>query len=392
MPARPCRLDHRARGARAALAAVAVVVALPACGDDPPADPTSTGCDGAALLPRPVDPAARGPWPVGARTVAVGRLAKVEVWYPATPGSEVGQPAARYDIREALPPAQRDTIPDADNPWQTCACARDLPLDVARGPYPAVVFVHGTAAFRHQSLSLVTHWASRGFVVVAADHPGLLLGDLLALICGGPTTGARDLDGDVVALTEALAAPAGELGFLAGHIDGDRLAVAGHSAGGGTAADAATLRGVRAVVSLAGNTPALDTVTLEQVLFMSGERDRVVPASSVRTAWESSATPRYLVSLANAGHLAFSDLCATTNADGEDLVEIGRRYQLCGVGQAGMLFDCADDQLAPATGWTIVDHATTSVLERALQCRADLPPVSTIADVYPDVAAYAEAP
>ena len=49
---------------------------------------------------------------------------------------------------------------------------------------PPVVFVHGTAGFRSQSLEIVTHWASRGFVVIAADHPGLYLGDLIRSVCG----------------------------------------------------------------------------------------------------------------------------------------------------------------------------------------------------------------
>ncbi len=370
----------------------ATLCLLAACGDDAPTDPTKVGCDGASLLPRPVDPAARGPWPVGARTVSVGRLGKVEVWYPATPGSEAGKPTARYDIREALNPMQRASIPDADNPWQPCDCVRDLPLDTAHGPYPAVVFVHGTAAFRHQSLHQVTHWASRGFVVVAADHPGLMLGDLLALFCPDTTTGARDLDGDVALLTEALAAPSGGLAFLAGHVAADRLAVSGHSAGAGTAASASSLQGVRAVVSLAGNQPAVDAPALREVLFMSGERDGIVPPSSVRSAWDASATPRYLVSMADAGHLAFSDLCATANSSGKNLVQVGRQYGLCGVDMAGMLFDCAPDQLASATGWNIINHASTSVLERALQCRTDLPPMAAIDAAYPDVAVYAEAP
>lgn len=375
------------------IAITALGLACGGCGDDGgPTDPARTGCDGASLLPRSTDPAARGPWPVGARTVSVGRLSKVEVWYPATPGSEAGQPTARYDIREALNPMQRDTISDADNPWQACDCVRELPLDTAHGPYPAIVFVHGTAAFRHQSLHQVTHWASRGFVVIAADHPGLVLGDLLGLFCSDTPSGARDLDGDVAALTEALAAPAGGLAFLAGHVDADRLAVAGHSAGGSTAASASSLRGVRAVVSLAGNQPAVDAPELEQVLFMSGERDRIVPASSVRSAWDASASPRYLISMANAGHLAFSDLCTTRNAAGKNLLQIAADYELCGANMAGMLFDCAPDQLDAETGWSIVNHASTSVLERALQCRGDLPPVASVDDAFADVAVYAESP
>jgi dienelactone hydrolase len=368
------------------------LLALAACGDDGgTTDPTATGCDGAKLLPRSTDPAAPGPWPVGARTVSVGRLSKVEVWYPATPGSEAGKTKLRYDLRQSLNPMQRGVIPDADNPWQDCDCYRDLPLDAAHGPYPGVIFVHGTAAFRHQSLHQVVHWASRGFVVVAADHPGLYLGDLLGLLCADTQSGGRDLDGDVELLRASLASQTGELAFLAGHVQGDRLGVAGHSAGGATAASASSLANVRAVVSLAGNQPAADAPALEQVLFMSGARDGIITPAAVKGAWTSSATPRYLVELSNAGHLAFSDLCATKNAAGKNILEVGRQFELCGVNMAGALFDCAADQLPAADGWTVINHASTAVFERALQCRTDLPPLSAL-DALPDVASYEEAP
>src|SRR5690606_28553268 len=91
--------------------------------------------------------------------------------------------------------------------------------------------VHGTAGFRSQSLELVEHWASRGFVVLAADHPGLWLKDLLGSVCGAPMV-PQDLGGDLGRMVAAVQAPAGELEFLAGHVDAGRIGMAGHSAGG----------------------------------------------------------------------------------------------------------------------------------------------------------------
>ena len=85
-----------------------------------------------------------------------------------------------YDLREHLPKSEQGKISDSKNPWQACSCYRDLPIDEGHGPYPVLVFVHGTAGFRTQSLSQLTHLASRGFVVLAADHPGLMLADILA--------------------------------------------------------------------------------------------------------------------------------------------------------------------------------------------------------------------
>ena len=105
----------------------------------------ATGCDGVPLLAAPADPAARGPWTVGARTVTMSGL-KAEVWYPARPGSAGGASKITYDIREHLPPAEASKIPDADNPPQPCDCFRDLPIDDQHGPYPLVVFIHGIPA------------------------------------------------------------------------------------------------------------------------------------------------------------------------------------------------------------------------------------------------------
>ncbi|MFT3776599.1 MAG: hypothetical protein QM820_65505 [Minicystis sp.] len=137
-----------------------------------------TLCEGRKLLRVPDDPAQAGPWPVGAQTITVEGYT-TEVWYPAVIGSEEGKDKARYDVRKQLPDADQAKIPDSDNPWQDCNCYRDLPLDGAHGPYPPVLFVHGTAGFRTQSLTFMTHWASRGFVVLAADHPGMMLKDIL---------------------------------------------------------------------------------------------------------------------------------------------------------------------------------------------------------------------
>ena len=102
-------------------------------------------------------------------------------------------------------------------------------------------------------------------------------------------------------------------------------------------------------------------------------------------AFNGSASPRELVGLNNAGHLAFSDLCSVQNSDGLDIVEIGNQYGVCGVGAAAFLFDCDDAYLADPTGWAIINYATTTVLERYLQCREDGPDLSQIQSIYPDV-------
>jgi predicted dienelactone hydrolase len=327
--------------------------------DEPACD--LIGCDGARSCELPADPAARGPWPVGARTVDLDGLT-VEVWYPAQFGSERGFDPAIYDVRLVLPEAEQAKIPDGDNPWQACDCYRELPIDDRRGPYPVVIFIHGTAGYRMQSLTHLVHWASRGFVVLAADHPGLYLADMLQLIMDA------DLEGDLRSVISALGQPAGPLGFLAGRVDADRVALSGHSAGGMAAGRLGALPGVRVVIPMAagGVEPAGQ---LEASVILGGIDDQVVPFDEQRAGYKDSNPPKLLAGVSNAGHLVFTDMCALTNAAGQDVVTIAVEHQVTNASLAELLFDgCDPGQIEPADGWQVVNAVTSAVLEHCLQC------------------------
>jgi hypothetical protein len=337
--------------------------------------PEDASCGDSVLYERSSDPGELGPWPVGARTVDVAGL-KGEIWYPALVGSEVGQESEVYDIRLQLAPEEGAKITDENNPWHHCDCYRDLPLDEARGPYPVIVFVHGTAAFRHQSLSLMTHWASRGFVVAALDHPGLKLGDMLSFNMN------QNLSGDIEELFAALDAQAGDLAFLAGRIDMERVGAAGHSAGG----QAVSALGDRASVIIAmaagGARPGSKLVS---TLVLGGMDDGIASFSRVRDGYGSSPGEKRLVGIANAGHLVFSDLCALGAEDG-GLLEIAQDAGVSNASFASFLWDgCDEGQIDPVLGNAITAHVTTAVLESELQCRGDIAP-----DVYGFQARYPE--
>jgi dienelactone hydrolase len=323
------------------------------------------GCEGALLAAVDVDPSVRGPWPVGARTVEIGRTTAT-IHYPATPGSEEGSDALKYDIRSALPPSQQRAIPDADNPLQACDCYADLPLDDERGPYPVVVFIHGTAGWETQSLSQLTHWASRGFVVVSARYPGLFLGDLLSLTCPDEPSGEQDLEGDTDAILSALAAPSGELAFLDGKLDVGRIGLAGHSAGGNAVAGLGDREGVKVVVPMASAAPVVGTD--RSVLFLGGLADDVVEWEATVAAYDETAGPRTLAGLEGAGHLAFADLCDFTNEAGRNLIEIAGDHSICGVEFAGALFDCDPAYLQSDEAAAITNWASTAAFEQGLKC------------------------
>ena len=358
-----------------------------------PADEPATldGCDGQKLYQMPGDASKPGPWPVGTRTVQVGRLT-VEVWYPAVWNSEEGAAPELYDIRKQLPLSQQAIIPDADNTWQQCDCYRDLPMDTERGPFPVIVFQHGTAAFRTESLTHMTHWASRGFVVAAADHPGLRLADSLALLCPDSSSGSQNLSGDFDATVAALTEQNGQLAFLAGNIDMTRVGAVGHSAGGNAVSGYSSKPGVRVVIPLAAGGTTAASSTLESTLYLGGKADSVVSYSNVRSGYEASASPKRLVGISNTGHLVMSDLCELRNSAGKDMVEVATEHGICGLQLASFLFDCDPTYLDPEVGWDIVNFATTAVLQDVLHCSGAAAQLDDITTVFPDVTEYEKSP
>jgi hypothetical protein len=366
----------------------------------PPAPGTRYGCEETVLLETPEDPAERGPWPVGVRTVTVdlpgedGDL-NVEVFYPAVPGSEAGVPRAIYDIREFLPADQQDLIPDEEafSEDSYCDCFRDLPIDTAHGPYPGVLHIHGTAAFRVASRSQLTHWASRGFIAFATDHPGMYLGDMLALasLWTCETRGiGQDVDRDVAAMLPAVRDGSGGFSFLSGVYDASRIAIVGHSQGGLIAARLSDAPGVRMVISMAGGRGIEESSTLESVLVIGGMEDALVGWDLQQSCYEDSPSPKRLVGIAGAGHLVVTDLCGASNEDGQDPLEVAQEYGICGTSFAAGLWDCDDSYVSQDLGTEMVNYATTAALEETLHCRDRDAAFAQLRSLFPEIGALEE--
>jgi len=351
------------RCGRAGAVLGAISALLIGCGDTAAPLVETVGCEGTTLFESPADTGAPGPWKVGARTLTLGGLT-VEAWYPAVPGSS-GE-VVQYDVRDYLPESERIKIADADAALQTCACERDLPVDSERGPFPVIVFVHGTAGFRAQSLEITTHWASRGFVVLAADHPGLNLRDLLATFCGG-MSGERDLDADLAVIVDAVRTGVG-LGDLATVVDSTRIGMSGHSAGGAAISGQGDVASVL-VPMAAGGYEAGTAVT--SGLVLGAVEDTVVDYEEQVMGYEAAPSPKRFVGLSPAGHLVFSSLCHIENDAGQDIVTIAQNADVCGLSLAGALFDCSDGYVSKDLGHRIVNDATTAVFEETLHCNAD---------------------
>jgi predicted dienelactone hydrolase len=185
--------------------------------------------------------------------------------------------------------------------------AEPRPLDVA---LPVVLFSHGWGGFRSQSITYTEHLASRGYVVVSADHPGRHLADVLPCVFSPPLDGCdpvlddpapEDLEDVLDWLADAHVDPGG---FLEGLVDLDRLGLSGHSAGGGTTADMGDPDPrFKALLPMAA--PVTVTRVDAAVLALNGSCDPF--ADNAATA--ESRVQGQLLQLQDAGHMAFSDLC-----------------------------------------------------------------------------------
>lgn len=229
-----------------------------------------------ALLPAPVLPQPRGPHPVGEQVFrwvdasreeaatpdpADHRNVVVQAWYPAAAG-----PAGRPD---------RDRTPYLDGlgrlPGPIMAfptfvfrrfgeadshAAPNAPISNARRTWPVVIFSPGYGAPRAFYTGLAADLASRGYVVLTVDHP---YEAAVTQLADGRAVGPAQYYGrgnteriaymerqipvrvaDLRFALDQLTRPGAIGPQLAGRLDANRVAAAGHSFGGATAVVAAS--------------------------------------------------------------------------------------------------------------------------------------------------------
>lgn len=174
--------------------------------------------------------------------------------------------------------------------------------------FPLIVFGHGITSQAAAGSFVAAHLATHGYIVVGPDFP---LSKLAAP--GGPT--ARDIPGqagDVVFLINAFQSPALQANFpVAAQIDFDRIGVLGYSLGGATMSLAGTYPAIDAVATLAPATCPLYQSSVETNLekpsfILQGTTDAIVRLElNAEPLFDSSADPRYLVTIENGSHGGF---------------------------------------------------------------------------------------
>ncbi|MPZ22903.1 MAG: prolyl oligopeptidase family serine peptidase [Dehalococcoidia bacterium] len=195
--------------------------------------------------------------------------------------------------------------------------ARDV--DVAPGgPFPMLVFSHGSGGNTLQSTFLTSHLASHGFIVAAVSHTGDTTSDCFP--CADQEQLAdsyvnRPVDATFVRDQMILTNGFDDATLLSGAIDRERLGVFGHSFGGFTslatlAADAFDAGAVLAPVRIALPTGRYSEIDVP-LLVMGGGLDNTTPFTMQETIYEESdgTETKILVQLPRAGHLNFTDYC-----------------------------------------------------------------------------------
>ena len=176
------------------------------------------------------------------------------VWYPAAAGSKLSSAALG-------PPTEMSKL------FTPVVLASDAPLSTEKKKYPLVVLSHGSTGVSLELMWFAHNLASHGYIVAAVEHHGNTGAEPQLMPQGFYFMWERARDLSV--LIDKVEADS----TFGPHIDHDRIAAAGHSAGGET------------VIALAGgkfNTQAL------RDFCASGKKDPVCgPEEQIRQTQET---------------------------------------------------------------------------------------------------------
>ena len=312
-------MSWRTRSLIALFAGSVLVVGACSSDDDPSAAPeasgdTTTTAAAAESTVDPLDTSMPGPYEVGRRTVTIvdperdDRSLVTDIWYPtdATDGAATTYsfaPGIEYDSEVAL----------------------DAPPVSADGPFPLVVYSHGSGGQRYVSTFLTETLASHGVVVVAPDHAGNTTIDQFTGAEADRETIVRDRPLDVSKVLDAVLDGSADR-EITDIVDAAEIGVIGHSfgayttlavGGGVTALDIDADERVSVLVPLAPAVGGLDDGDLAAVdvptMVISGTLDETTPISpNTERVADLVGGLVTRVDLDGATHQSFTDVCDYT--------------------------------------------------------------------------------
>ncbi len=290
------------------------------------------------------DPFRRGPFPVSVKSedlVDVSRESRrvsLEVWLPAH---------ARYAGFDLAKDTQ-DSYPIFGGHKVRQDAVRDA--EAHADAFPLVVFSHGFAGHRRQSTFFCTHLASHGYVVVALDHGGNTLADMVQLVMGAGVVNPQNLPKNIEELLGSYvfdrprdvsfvldAVADGKVRSVPAAVRVDAVGVSGHSFGGWTTLVVAGRdQRVRAALPLApaGGPGHLSARALEEALkldfggrvdtlYLALERDSLLPLAGIESLFQRTSEPARMFVLMNADHMHFCDRAERSHEFFRTMPQIG---------------------------------------------------------------------
>ncbi len=233
-----------------------------------------------------------------------------------------------------------------------------------------MVYSHGYGGWPELSASLLTHFASWGFVVAAPEHversgPGLFGTSAV----GVPLkTDLEVLQATIDRVLEASSSP----GPIEGLVDPERIAATGESSGAGAAyglasADPRVDAFIAYSVGFGGALGPAPEVPDKPGMVMAASDDGIIQASLTEEVFDAMASPKYLVEVADAGHAVFTDLCLMGGDGPHNLVDRLPTWQVAPDFMVQATKDGCEDDRAPVTeAFPAINHLGVAFLRNEL--------------------------
>ncbi len=268
-------------------------------------------------------PYTRGSFPVGVKSAEITyqdgkRTIPIEIWYPASDDNKGKDTSSDTQDKYAMAPGF---------PEQPQSAVRDA--NAREGTFPLIIFSHGFAGHRRQTTHLDCHLASHGYVVIAPDHVGNTLMDIMGLAMQMQKKGMGNMlelfqsfrddrpQDASECINEALA------GNFSLNINPEQIGICGHSFGGWTSlATSINDDRIKAIVPLApaggkseqsianGIDFSLGKIEFKNeapCFYLVADKDTLLPLESMHDLYQNTPQPKRMLVLENSDHFHFCD-------------------------------------------------------------------------------------